>query len=100
MQLIADSCFDLILMDCHMPIMDGFAATRAIRDEERRKVGAKRMPIIALTANVMSEDRELCLSAGMDAHIGKPIDSGELIRCLEIFLGGERERSAREAAAQ
>jgi PAS domain S-box-containing protein len=95
---LAESSFDLILMDCHMPIMDGFAATRAIRDQERRSGDTKRLPIIALTANVMSEDRELCTSAGMDGHIGKPIDSGQLIECLEFFLGQGRPR-VREAAA-
>jgi signal transduction histidine kinase/CheY-like chemotaxis protein len=83
---LAGGCFDLVLMDCHMPIMDGFVTTRAIREEERRSGGATRLPIIALTANVMSEDIELCRSSGMDAHIGKPIDSAELIRCLETFL--------------
>jgi len=89
---LAGACFDLVLMDCHMPVMDGFVTTRAIREEERRSGGATRLPIIALTANVMSEDRELCRASGMDAHIGKPIDSAELIRCLESFL-------VREAAA-
>jgi CheY-like chemotaxis protein len=86
---LAGACFDLVLMDCHMPIMDGFVTTRAIREEERRSGGATRLPIIALTANVMSEDRELCRASGMDAHIGKPIVSAELIRCLESFLVGE-----------
>jgi PAS domain S-box-containing protein len=89
---LAGGCFDLVLMDCHMPIMDGFVTTRAIREEERRSGGATRLPIIALTANVMSEDIELCRSSGMDAHIGKPIDSAQLRLCLEAFL-------VREAAA-
>jgi PAS domain S-box-containing protein len=97
---LAGGRFDLILMDCHMPIMDGFATTRAIRDEERRKGGAQHLPIIALTANVMNEDRELCRESGMDAHIGKPIDSAELIRCLESFLGGKSDDvGLREAVA-
>jgi PAS domain S-box-containing protein len=97
---IAGACFDLVLMDCHMPIMDGFVTTRAIREEERRSGGATRLPIIALTANVMSEDRELCRASGMDAHIGKPIDSAQLRRCLEMFLvdtgkgGGVRDAAA------
>jgi CheY-like chemotaxis protein len=97
---IAGACFDLVLMDCHMPIMDGFVTTRAIREEERRSGAATRLPIIALTANVMSEDRELCRASGMDAHIGKPIDSAQLRRCLEMFLvdigkgGGVRDAAA------
>jgi len=97
---LAGACFDLVLMDCHMPIMDGFVTTRAIREEEQRKGGATRLPIIALTANVMSEDRELCQASGMDAHIGKPIDSAQLRRCLETFLGEPgKGGGVREAAA-
>jgi CheY-like chemotaxis protein len=96
---LAGACFDLVLMDCHMPIMDGFVTTRAIREEERRSGGATRLPIIALTANVMSEDIELCRSSGMDAHIGKPIDSAQLRLCLEAFLGAGSEGAVREAAA-
>jgi PAS domain S-box-containing protein len=75
-----------ILMDCQMPVMDGFTATRRIRDLERERGLGKRVPIIALTANVMSEDRDLCLAAGMDAHLGKPIDTAQLANCLERFL--------------
>ena len=69
-----------------MPVMDGFTATRRIRDLERERGLGKRVPIIALTANVMSEDRDLCLAAGMDAHLGKPIDTAQLANCLERFL--------------
>jgi PAS domain S-box-containing protein len=97
---LAGACFDLVLMDCHMPIMDGFVTTRAIREEERRSGAATRLPIIALTANVMSEDRELCRASGMDAHIGKPIDSAQLRRCLEAFLGARAEGEVREAAVR
>jgi len=69
-------------MDCQMPVMDGFAATRAIRAIEAQRGSGRRLPIIALTANVMNEDRELCAAAGMDAHLGKPIESNKLIECL------------------
>lgn len=67
----ANGAFDLILMDCHMPEMDGFEATTRIRDRERR-LNTIRVPIIALTANAMKQDRDECLNAGMDDHLPKP----------------------------
>jgi two-component system, sensor histidine kinase and response regulator len=85
LERIAESSFDAVLMDCQMPVMDGFTATRRIRDIERA-THAKRLPIIALTANVMSEDRENCIAAGMDAHLGKPMEPSQLIDCLGRYL--------------
>jgi CheY-like chemotaxis protein len=69
-----------------MPVMDGFTATRCIRETERRRSDGRRTPIIALTANVMSADRDRCIEAGMDAHLGKPIDATQLANCLEHYL--------------
>jgi two-component system sensor histidine kinase/response regulator len=85
LEQIAAAAFDAVLMDCQMPVMDGFTATQRIRDSERRR-GVKRLPIIALTANVMSEDREKCIAAGMDAHLGKPIEPAQLIEVLSRYL--------------
>ena len=85
--------YDLILMDCQMPIMDGFDATREIRRLERagRLTGgtARHIPIVALTANAMKGDRERCLEAGMDAYASKPINPQELLRIIEQMLRTE-----------
>jgi CheY-like chemotaxis protein len=86
---VAESAYDAVLMDCQMPVMDGFTATRRIREWERQAGRTKRLPIIALTANVMSEDRESCIAAGMDAHLGKPIEPGQLVDCLSRYLKPE-----------
>ncbi|MBT9557716.1 MAG: response regulator [Myxococcales bacterium] len=72
--------FDLVLMDCHMPRMDGFEATRAWRLREDR---ASRTPIVALTASALDGDRELSLAAGMDDHLTKPIRPAEFVSALE-----------------
>ena len=85
LERIAAATYDAVLMDCQMPVMDGFTATRRIRELELSR-GLKRLPIIALTANVMSEDRENCIAAGMDAHLGKPIEPAQLIEALSRFL--------------
>jgi len=77
--------FDLIFMDVQMPEMDGYTATRNIRAINNLK--AKSIPIIAMTANVLSDDVQKCLDAGMDEHIGKPIDIDEINRILEAVKG-------------
>ena len=75
---------DLIIMDVMMPVMDGLEATKAIRMLERED--AKKIPIIAMTANAFEEDRKACLDAGMDEHIGKPIDIPLLKRTITKLL--------------
>jgi signal transduction histidine kinase/ActR/RegA family two-component response regulator len=75
--------YDLVLMDCQMPVLDGYAATREIRARERN---GERIPIVALTANAMPKDELECRQAGMDDHLAKPIDREELARCLEHHL--------------
>ncbi|HMF75575.1 MAG TPA: response regulator [Bryobacteraceae bacterium] len=78
---LQDQAFDLILMDIQMPEMDGFEATRAIREEE--KGNNRHIPIIAVTAHAMIGDKERCLAAGMDAYISKPIHALDLLRLIE-----------------
>ena len=75
--------YDLILMDCQMPQMDGYEATRAIRTLED---GKRHIPIVALTAHAMKGDDEKCRAAGMDDYLTKPIDRARLDACLERFL--------------
>ncbi len=80
--------FDLILMDIMMPEMDGLEATRRIRAEEPGR-GGGRIPIIAMTANAMTGDRELCLDAGMDGYISKPVKPEALDREIERVMRGK-----------
>ena len=96
----AQGAFDLILMDCHMPEMDGFEATREIRGRERSSIG-KRVPIIALTANAMAQDREECLSTGMDDHLSKPFSMQTMQDMLDRWMPRAASQSeAAELAAQ
>ena len=76
--------FDLILMDCEMPVLDGFAATRAIRAFEHQQ-GTTAIPIIALTAHAFREQQARCLESGMDRYLGKPITLGTLTAVLQQY---------------
>jgi len=77
--------YDLIFMDIQMPEMDGFAATHSIREIDTKK--AKTIPIVAMTANVFREDIEHCIEAGMNDHVGKPINITDVLAVLEKHLG-------------
>jgi signal transduction histidine kinase/CheY-like chemotaxis protein len=86
LDLFTNNRFDLILMDCRMPIMDGFDASRAIRALEAQEGLNRRVPILAITANAMKEDRDRCLQAGMDDYLSKPFARDQLRAILNIHL--------------
>ncbi|HRH82048.1 MAG TPA: response regulator [Thiobacillaceae bacterium] len=87
--LCLGNAYDLILMDCQMPGMDGLAATRAIRQMERREA-RPRATIVALTANALPEERQACIEAGMDDFLGKPFKAADLGQVLSRWLGAEQ----------
>jgi CheY-like chemotaxis protein len=81
--ITAEISYGAVLMDCHMPVMDGFEATRAIR---HRDGDARHLPIIAMTAGALEEDRDKCLAAGMDAYLTKPVDMDRLGELLAEWV--------------
>ncbi len=92
--------YNLILMDCQMPEMDGFAATGAIRQFEAERGEGDHVPIIALTANAIKGDRERCLEAGMDDYLSKPVEVKDLLAKLQDYLSGsDRESKANDEPA-
>ena len=85
LEQLSSHAVDLILMDCQMPVMDGYAATREIRVREQR-LGQPRIPILALTANAFDEDTVRARQSGMDAHIAKPYTRAHLLKTLNHWL--------------
>ncbi len=83
------SDYDLVLMDCQMPVMDGYSATRAIREKESGRVGAgggTRTPVVALTAHVTAEEQGRCMEAGMDDYVAKPFRAGQLLAAVARWV--------------
>ena len=101
LELLSRRSYDLILMDCQMPVMDGYETTRAIRRREADRLAAGdpdsagrprplRVPIVALSGRVHRDDRKICLEQGMDDCLGKPFDLDRLRDCLVRWLVVER----------
>jgi CheY-like chemotaxis protein len=94
-ELWCPDVFDVILMDVQMPEMDGFEATRFIREQEQKLGG--HVPIIAMTAHALRGDRERCLEAGMDEYVSKPIHARQLLETIRSLVR-ERPRRSLELA--
>ncbi|MBF0158072.1 MAG: response regulator [Magnetococcales bacterium] len=90
-QMLEKAPYDVVLMDIQMPVMDGYTATRHIRNQPR----FADLPIVAMTANAMAGDREQCLAAGMNDHVGKPIIQKELFATLVRWIGSSDRSSPR-----
>ena len=95
---IQQHAFDAVLMDCQMPVMDGYTATRIQRQNETP--GGKRIPIIAMTANAMAGDREKCLNAGMDDYMSKPLNRALLEQTLRRWLPADAKTQTIAAASK
>jgi signal transduction histidine kinase/CheY-like chemotaxis protein/HPt (histidine-containing phosphotransfer) domain-containing protein len=83
---MASGSYDLVLMDCQMPVLDGYSATRRWREHEAAQAPGRRLPIVAMTANAMAGDRQRCLDAGMDDYLSKPVARDQLEACLRRWL--------------
>jgi two-component system, sensor histidine kinase and response regulator len=94
---LAERHYDAVLMDCQMPVMDGYSATRSIR--ERESSGGRRLPIVAVTANAMREDFERCRQSGMDDFVAKPVTLAALANAIERAVSATRAAAAGATAA-
>ncbi|MFC3533138.1 response regulator [Vogesella facilis] len=97
LDLLTAQCFDLVLMDMQMPVLDGLETTRRIRAQE--VLSGDHLPIIAMTANVMNGDRERCLDAGMDGYIGKPITVEKVLDEIARVQRGQAMQPRRQVHA-
>ncbi len=91
LDLVAETEFDLILMDCQMPVLDGYQATMKIRLMEAST--GQHIPIIALTANALSEERDSCLEAGMDDFVSKPFKAEQLADAIRRTIHGAQSEN-------
>ncbi|MET1162870.1 MAG: ATP-binding protein [Pseudoxanthomonas sp.] len=96
LEKMATGRYNLVLMDCQMPVLDGYSATREWRDREVLQSSATRLPIVAMTANAMAGDRQRCLDAGMDDYLSKPVSREQLENCLQRWLPGRARFALRE----
>lgn len=93
LSLMQDYRYDLVLMDCQMPEMDGYDATRAIREREEQTHSRQRIPIVAMTASVLEGEEARCIASGMDDYLAKPVNKDELASKLLQWLGEAEDNS-------
>ncbi len=96
LEKMASGRYSLVLMDCQMPVLDGYSATREWRDREVLQQSPLRLPIVAMTANAMAGDRQRCLDAGMDDYLSKPVSREQLEKCLQRWLPGRASFGLRD----
>ncbi len=99
LRLSAEQEYDVVLMDMQMPVMDGLCATEAIRERERSRHSVRPLPIIAMTANAMTGDKERCLAVGMNGYVSKPIDRTRLTQEVQRVLSRQQANIQRQALA-
>jgi signal transduction histidine kinase/CheY-like chemotaxis protein/HPt (histidine-containing phosphotransfer) domain-containing protein len=97
LEKMATGLYSLVLMDCQMPVLDGYSATREWRDREVLQSSKTHLPIVAMTANAMAGDRQRCLDAGMDDYLSKPVSREQLENCLQRWLPGRASFGVRAA---
>jgi PAS domain S-box-containing protein len=85
-QAVSKTGYDLVFMDCQMPEMDGYEATKTIREMERNQAAERHLPIVAMTAHAMQGDRETCIAAGMDDYLSKPFKKTQLLMVLRRWI--------------
>jgi signal transduction histidine kinase/CheY-like chemotaxis protein len=95
--------YDLVFMDCHMPVLNGYEATREIRMQEQQGLAsrqAQHLPIVALSASVLPEERQRCFDVGMDDYVAKPFSRSDLQNALERWLGRHQQARAANSVAR
>jgi CheY-like chemotaxis protein len=83
LEILVNRTFDVVLMDCEMPVLDGRAATRALREHERERANGRHQVVVALTAHTAAAERDRCVAAGMDDYLAKPIRAPDLLGTLD-----------------